>query len=241
MRLRLCISPCRQPNLQLPAHMGALAGRLRGNRLGKVLPSFIWKGGGGAKKEEECGGSPRVIFPTRPWEISEIWGQGCFLTRALNTHPSSFRLPHSYGSVLSASRDERFDGAAVKVSICTSYKGKLQSFVFVCVFPPFSLQREQKNPQKTNKPRWAVQATIYRHQPSAPCKIWMSQITMIPTLTCSSDILRMANVFSLFPRSVLVCLQARLPRLAVFYFALCCLFTVHDLFSAHQQVRWHWN
>lgn len=68
MRLRLCISPCRQPNLQLPAHMGALAGRLRGNRLGKVLPSFIWKGCGGAKKrkKEECGGSPRVIFSTRP-------------------------------------------------------------------------------------------------------------------------------------------------------------------------------
>lgn len=27
MRLRLCISPCRQPNLQLPAHMGALLSR----------------------------------------------------------------------------------------------------------------------------------------------------------------------------------------------------------------------
>lgn len=43
MRLRLCISPCRQPNLQLPAHMGALAGKLWGNRLGKVVPFFIWK------------------------------------------------------------------------------------------------------------------------------------------------------------------------------------------------------
>lgn len=43
MRLRLCISPCRQPNLQLPAHMGlCLAGRLWGNRLVKVLPFFIW-------------------------------------------------------------------------------------------------------------------------------------------------------------------------------------------------------
>lgn len=92
MRLRLCISPCRQPNLQLPAHMGALAGRLRGNRLGKVLPFFIRRGGGSKKKRKErvCGGSPRVIFSTRPWEISEIWGQGCFLTRVLNIHP----LPH---------------------------------------------------------------------------------------------------------------------------------------------------
>lgn len=27
MRLRLCISPCRHPNLQLPAHMGALLSR----------------------------------------------------------------------------------------------------------------------------------------------------------------------------------------------------------------------
>lgn len=99
MRLRLCISPCRQPNLQLPAHMGALAGRLRGNRLGKVLPSFIWKGCGGAKKrkKEECGGSPRVIFSTRPWEISEFWGQGCVLTRALNIR--SAPLPHSGGSL----------------------------------------------------------------------------------------------------------------------------------------------
>lgn len=53
MRLRLCISPCRQPNLQLPAHMGALAGRLRGNRLGKVLPSFIWKRRWWSKKKEK--------------------------------------------------------------------------------------------------------------------------------------------------------------------------------------------
>lgn len=106
MRLRLCISPCRQPNLQLPAHMGALAGRLRGNRLAKVLPSFIWKGCGGAKKEkkrEDCGGSPRVIFSTRPWEISEIWGQGCFLTRALNIR--SPPPPHLCGSLRAKMKD----------------------------------------------------------------------------------------------------------------------------------------
>lgn len=46
---------------------GALAGRLRGNWLGKVLPFFIWKG------------SPCVIFSTWPWEnvprfgLNELW------------------------------------------------------------------------------------------------------------------------------------------------------------------------
>lgn len=85
MRLRLCISPCRQPNLQLPAHMGALAGRLRGNRLGKSVAFFhlerMWWSKKGREKKEDCGGSPRVIFSTRPWEISEIWGQGCFFNK----------------------------------------------------------------------------------------------------------------------------------------------------------------
>lgn len=74
MRLCLCISPCRQPNLQLPAHMGALLSR-------KALRKYTGKSVAFFHLEETLS-SPCVVFSKWPWEISK--DKLTFLNKALS-------------------------------------------------------------------------------------------------------------------------------------------------------------
>lgn len=81
--------------------------------------------------------------------------------------PSTPTPPHWCGSLLGASRDERFDGAAVKASISTSYNGKLHSFVFVCFFP--LLFHCNANTIKTNRELCRLPFKDTSHLPHVKC------------------------------------------------------------------------